>query len=322
MSSFFDFRPLSPFTNPHVQTVLGNVFGKGPAVPAVRHLVPLGDGDRLVLHDTTPPGWRPGRPAVLLVHGLGGCHRSGYMQRMTGRLVRCGVRVFRMDMRGAGAGFRLARKLYCAAASADVRAALDAVAALAPGSPLGLAGFSLGGNIVLKCAGEAGAQPIPALRAVAAVAPPIDLVACSDLMARLPWYDAYYVRHLLAQVVRHQRHFPHLPRVRFPRGLTLRQFDDLYTAPRWGFADALDYYRRASAFPLIGRIDVPTLILTARDDPFVAAEPFDRLPPNPAVTVHVARHGGHLGFVGPDGQGGLRWAETQVLDWLLRGLRA
>ena len=316
--SFLDFTPLPWLRNPHLQTVLGNLLGAGPAVRSMPHVVALPDGDRVVLHETMPAAWQPGRPMVLLVHGLGGCHRSGYMQRLAGRFARHGVRVFRMDLRGAGAGFRLAQRFYSAACSADVRAALETVAALAPDSPLWLAGFSLGGNIVLKCVGEAGDRPPSNLRAVAAVAPPIDLVRCSELIARQPWYDTFYVRHLTTQVRRHQQVFPHLPRVTFPRRLTLRQFDDVYTAPRWGFTDALDYYQQASAFPLIPQIRVPTFILTANDDPFVAVEPFHQLPANPAVEVHVARHGGHLGFVGPDGQGGLRWAETRILDWLLK----
>jgi predicted alpha/beta-fold hydrolase len=177
-------------------------------------------------------------------------------------------------------------------------------------------GFSLGGNIVLRFAGECGSTALPNLRAVATIGPPIDLVRCSEMISRLRFYDAFYVRHLVRQVTEHHRWFPDLPVVAFPRRTTLRMFDDLYTAPRWGYADALDYYRQASALSGMGAIRVPTYILTARDDPFVAVQPFEELTPNPAVEVHISAHGGHLGFLGVDGIGGIRWAETQLVSWL------
>jgi predicted alpha/beta-fold hydrolase len=101
--------------------------------------------------------------------------------------------------------------------------------------------------------------------------------------------------------------------------MRLRQFDELYTAPRCGFAGAADYYRRASSLRLISYIGVPTFILTARDDPFICSEPFDELRPPPAVELHVLDHGGHLGFLGPDGAWGIRWAERRLAEWLLDG---
>lgn len=312
------FRPLPLLGNPHVQTVLGNLLAGGPLdLPSRTHHVILPDGDRIVLHDTAPRGWHETAPAAVLVHGLGGCHRSAYLLRMTRRLVERGVRVFRVDLRGCGAGIALAKRYYTAACSADVRAVIAYVARLHPHAPVLLAGFSLGGGIVLKTAGEAADDPLPGLCAVAAVAPPLDLLRCSELIARLPFYDSFYVRHLTGQVYRHQRYHPDVPRVRFPRGLSLRQFDDVYTAPRWGFADALDYYRQASALPWVARIRVPTFLLTARDDPFVAVESFEALTVGPHVELHISPQGGHLGFLGLDGRGGIRWAEGRVADWLI-----
>jgi predicted alpha/beta-fold hydrolase len=324
------FRPLPLLGNPHVQTILGNFLTGIPRTSRVQHhVVPLPDGDRIALHETLPrafsplppgegPGVRERTPIALLVHGLGGSHRSGYMARMTNRLNDLGWRVFRMDLRGAGTGIRLARRFYNAACSEDVRAVVKNLSAAFPRAPLALVGFSLGGSIALKFAGELTARSLPSLRAIAALAPPIDLLRCSDLISRLPFYDGFYVRHLTSQVAQHQQFFPELPKVVFPRSLNLRQFDDLYTAPRWGYADALDYYRKASASPWIPAIRVPTFILTARDDPFVAVESFDALPATPAVEVHISAHGGHMGFLGGDGDGGIRWAETQLVNWLTK----
>jgi predicted alpha/beta-fold hydrolase len=307
--------------NAHVQTLVGNLFrGTRPRLPAKERHVLLPDGDRLVLHDSVPLGWRPDARIALLVHGLGGSHRSGYMERMTALLLPRGLRVVRLDLRGAGRGAALARRTYNAASSEDVRAAVLELARWSPGSPVVLLGFSLGGNLVLKLAGEAAGRPIPGLEAVAAVAPPIDLVSSAAMLARPRnrLYNQYFVRGLLAQVRRQQRFFPDVRRVRFPRPMTLRLFDELYTAPRGGFADALDYYRRAGAGPLVPRIRVPALLLTARDDPFIAPEPFEALPPLPHLEVHVATSGGHLGFLGRDGAGGIRWAERRVADWVAR----
>jgi predicted alpha/beta-fold hydrolase len=223
----------------------------------------------------------------------------------------------RLDLRGVGRGERLARRTYNAACSEDVRWAAEAVCRGHPTSPLDLIGFSLGGNIVLKLAGEVADRPLPNLRRVVAVSPPIDMVKCAALLGlpRNHLYNRYYVRLLKRQVAKHDRHFPELPRIRFPRRLTMQQFDELYTAPRGEFTDAMDYYRRASSLPLISRIEVPTFILTARDDPFIAAESFEGLS-GKRLHVEVADRGGHMGFLGADGAGGIRWAERRVERWL------
>src|SRR5262249_26788436 len=202
--------------------------------------------------------------------------------------------------------------------SDDVRAVLQTVHGWSPQSPLVLMGFSLGGNIVLKLAGEATERPVPGLARVAAVAPPIDPARWAGLVGQAAnrFYELRFLRELLQLLRRRQRLFTDHPRVRFPKPLSLRTYDELYTAPRWGFAGALDYYQRSSSVPLISQIQVPTLILTARDDPFVAVEPFELLTPPQNVEVRIHDHGGHLGFLGWDGAGGIRWAERRVFEWL------
>jgi predicted alpha/beta-fold hydrolase len=316
------FRPWFWLRNPHLQTVLG-VYWKGSGFPhaSVRRRVRLPDGDQLVTHDTAPSAWRPGDPVAVLVHGLGGCHRSGAIVRLARLLIARGVRVVRLDLRGTGAGFPLARGCYNAGCSADVRATLAAVHRLTPESPLWLAGISLGGNVVLKLAGEAAEHPMPYLRRVATVAPPVDLEACMALLAlpRNRIYEAHFVRELVAQARRRARLYPDPPLPDFPRRMTLRHFDELYTAPRAGFRDAADYYNRSSAGQFVPGIRVPTLILAARDDPFVDAGPIERLPCLPNVEVHITDHGGHVGYLGADGAGGFCWGERAVARWLVGG---
>jgi predicted alpha/beta-fold hydrolase len=313
------FRPFPFLRNPHAQTLLGHLMpGPHLAFPTQVRTVALADGDRLAVHENVPRDWRDDQGVVIVVHGLGGSHRSGYMLRLAKRFLQHGCRVLRVDLRGAGAGAGLARQTYHAGCSSDLRVVVIDVHQRNPGSEIVLVGMSLGGNIVLKLAGEAGADPVPGLRAVAAMGPPIDLERCAFLMAQRPFYDRYFARNLVKQVRWHQRHFPEVILPDFPRRPTMRQFDDLLTAPRWGFADALDYYRRASALPVLSQVRVPAFILTARDDPFIAVESFEDLPRCDGLEVHIAEHGGHLGFLGRDGGGGFRWAERRVFEWVLR----
>ena len=316
----FDFRPLPLLRNPHAQTLLGHFLsGRLPALPSRESVVHLSDGDAVVLHDTSPPQWRPGAPVVVLVHGLTGSAASPMMIRLAGVFQKSDLRTVRMDLRGAGKALPISRLTYHGGCSDDVRAALEEIHRQAPGSPLTLVGLSLGGNMVLKLAGEAADRPVPGLARVAALAPPIDLELCAARVGhpRNRFYETFFLRELIADARARQRFFPDLPPLSFPRRMTVRRFDDLYTAPRCGFADAVDYYRRSSSHRLIGRIQVPTLVLTARDDPLIAVEPFEQLRAPTHVSIRVLRHGGHLGFLGWDGAGGVRWVERRVAEWVL-----
>jgi predicted alpha/beta-fold hydrolase len=319
LDSWPAFRPLPLLSNPHLQTVLGHIL-PGPVLrePTREHVVWLPDGDGLVLHDNVPPGWPPGGRIVVLIHGLSGSAHSMQVQRMAVRLLKLGSRVVRLDMRGAGRGVRLARRAYHGGRTEDIRAVFAEVHHWSPTSSLGMLGVSLGGNLALKLAGEAGDVPVPGLDRVAALGPPIDMVRCARLLTR-PGnriYEKNFLRDLLFEAEQRHRHFTDLPPLRLPRRLTMRIFDDLYTAPCWEFNDAVDYYRRASSLPFIERITVPTLILTARDDPFIAVEPFERLKVPDNITLRILPRGGHLGFIGWDGAGGFRWAERCIVEWI------
>jgi predicted alpha/beta-fold hydrolase len=155
-----EFQPLPWLRNPHVQTVLA-AYLPGPVGPHPdrQHVVWLPDGDGLVLHENRPPG----------------THASAHLRRMTRHLLSAGVRTVRIDLRGTGKGLPLARQVYHGGRSDDVRAALAAMHSWSPSSPLLLLGVSLGGNLVLKLAGEAAERPVEGLVRVAALAPPIDL---------------------------------------------------------------------------------------------------------------------------------------------------
>lgn len=263
----------------------------------------------------------------MLMHGLAGCHGSNYMVRIAGQLVDRGVRVFRLDHRGSGAAAERAKFPYHAGRSDDVRFAFDKASRLCPGSLGGLAGFSLSGNMLLKMLGEDGlGGRRPAYLACAvAVNPPIDLELCSQAMRngfnRL--YDRHFTKLLLPHVEQRLRTFPDAPR---PIGdwppSTLRQFDDQYTAPASGFDGVEHYYSESSAAQFIPDIDVPTLIVTADDDPLIPVESFRELPAVPAVQVEITSHGGHLGYLGrPPDPAFRRWIDWRVVTWFAKHLR-
>ena len=323
MTSFPPFRPHPLVRGGHAQTLVGALLpcpGRGPG--ARTHVVPLDDGDAIVLHDDGPRGWATGGMVALLVHGLTGDHTSGYMVRIAAQLVAHGVRVFRMDARGWGAAEHLARRPANAGRSADARAALHAVAGMCPGSPICLAGFSLGANLILKMLGEDPAAQPSALVRAAAVNAPIDLDASVCAMERGAnrFYDSYFTRMLIRRVdrLRQTEQGRDWPRpAQEPR--SLREFDDTYTAPLSGYRDVADYYARASAGQFLDRIRVPTLMLTASDDPIVPSSSFPASPPSTAITLHEAPGGGHLGYIARRAGADLdrRWMDARVVQWLL-----
>jgi predicted alpha/beta-fold hydrolase len=187
------------------------------------------------------------------------------------------------------------------------------------------AGYSLGGNLALRLAGTHPRGSLPTLAGVCAVSPVLDLEACVRALERRSnfIYQWNFVRNLKRRMRRKIAHFPgafDLSRLDAIR--TVRQFDAAYTAPYFGFASAEDYYHRAAALRVIDRIEVPALIITAEDDPFVPYQSFrdSTIARNPHVTLVVAKHGGHCGFLaephGPDDDG--YWAERQVVDFATR----
>ena len=317
--SFPPFRPHPLFRGGHLQTIAGAYWPGRFTLPSSRqHQVALPDGDAIVLHDDGPAETRV---VALLIHGLGGCAQSNYMLRASVRLQARGVRVLRMDLRGCGAGLTLARGPLNAGRSEDVAAALEYAGGLCPGLPIHLVGFSMGGNIILKLAGEFATNAPSSLASVMAVSPPIDLVACSQAIGRSlrGAYDRRFVRNLIRHVNGRLTLLPdaaHLPLV--PRPKTLLEFDNRFTAPLSGFAGVYDYYTRASSAPLLARIAVPTLIVAAASDPIVPLSPFETASYSPTTQLLITPCGGHLGFVAARGvDPDRRWLEWRVAEWVL-----
>src|ERR1700732_2001191 len=175
-----EFQPHPLLRNGHAQTLAGIYLPNGRFVErATRHRVVLPDGDTVVLHDDVPADWRPGDRVALLLHGLAGCYQSSYMVRIASKLLGRGVRAFRMDLRGCGAGEGLASRPYHAGRSEDALAALEYLQTLCPESPVTLVGFSLSGNIVPKLGGESPESVPTNVEKTAAVCPSLDLALCA-----------------------------------------------------------------------------------------------------------------------------------------------
>lgn len=319
-------RPFEPhplLRGGHAQTLAGAYLpGRRFAYNARQHRVALDDGDQLVLHDDRPNNWREGDATVLLMHGLGGSYQSGYMRRIASKLCHRGVRVFRMDLRGAGAGMWLAKLPYHSGRSDDAAAALQFVAQLCPDSPTLLIGFSLGGNIALKLLGEVGAGECGNLIAGMAVCPPVELGTCCERLQQRDnrLYDRRFVFELIRQHRERLRRVPGTPAMPFSvKPKTLLELDDRFTGPINGFGNAANYYRECSSAQFVPEIRRPTFILSATNDPIIPAEIFDRLRLPSSVSLHIAPGGGHLGFISrgtsdPD----RRWMDWRVVDWVLR----
>jgi uncharacterized protein len=267
--------------------------------------------------------WQTERSAaltVVIVHGLEGSSNSQYVIGTANKAFAAGMNVVRMNVRSCGGTEKLGPTLYHSGLSADVGAVARALISEDHLPRLALVGFSMGGNQVLKLAGEWGREAPPELRAVAAVCPGIDLSVCADALHqwRNRLYEWNFLHNLSRSLRRKARCFPGQFDTRRRRFVSIRDFDNYVTARHFGFADAEDYYRRASAAPVLHRIAVPTLVIHAKDDPFVRLTPEtrERLLANPCVRLVETEHGGHCGYLAdPNGYDG-RWAEQQIINFL------
>jgi predicted alpha/beta-fold hydrolase len=258
-------------------------------------------------------------PTFLLLHGLEGSSAAHYMAGIADKAWGAGWNVVRLNQRNCGGTEHLSRGLYHSGLTGDPLAVIRELLERDGLQAIAVAGYSLGGNLALKLAGELGDQAPPQLRAVCAVSPTMDLAVCVAALERRSnvAYQFNFVRNLKARMRRKAAACPDLFSLDALRRVwTVRQFDEAYTAPHHGFVDASDYYHRASALRVLDRIRVPTLILTAENDPFVPVEPFRRelVTDNRHLQVVITPDGGHCAFVEPatadyDGY----WAEREIV---------
>jgi predicted alpha/beta-fold hydrolase len=301
------FRARPPWWGADLQTVRNAIAGEPQPLHGERLWFDTddGSGDRLAAlwHRPDQAGAQMAAPAIFLIHGLSGSEDSRYMPVAADYFLARGHQVVRFNMRGAGPSRPHCRWQYHAGRSEDIRAAIAGLPDQLTRNGIVIVGFSLGGNVALKFAGElAGEQPVAAIVSISA---PIDLAATSRNMLR--WRNRLYNRHLLRdfqrEVLADGSQYSERERQAVLKARNFVELDDWFVAPRNGFADAWDYYDKAMSLPYLAEIRVPTLLVHARDDPLVPVAPYLHFPwqDNRRLTPLLPKRGGHVGFHGRDG---------------------
>jgi hypothetical protein len=309
-----EFKPAWWLKNCHLQTILAKYLAPRQMLTHRPELLNLPDGDELMLSwgEKSP---QSSKALVVMLHGLEGNIHSHYVRGMLTSLQQHGFAVVLMHFRGCHGEANKLPRAYHSGDTADFAYVLQQLGERYPGLPLAAVGFSLGGNVLMKYLGET-AEHCP-LKAAAAVSAPLQLSASADRINQgfSKFYQRYLLKRLKGTMQRKlERHsnFPlPLSHADIKRLGTIRDFDQQLTAPLHGFLDAEDYYQKASAKPYLCHIKTPSLLIHAKDDPFLAA---DVIPNSAELSPHsqllVSDYGGHVGFV----CGGAPWRPVYWLD--------
>ncbi|HXD74569.1 MAG TPA: alpha/beta fold hydrolase [Vicinamibacterales bacterium] len=282
------------------------------------------DGDARVIADChwQPEPWT--RPTILALHGLNGSSDAHYMRGIASKAFDRGMNVVRLNQRNCGDTEHLSKGLFHSGLTHDARQVIAELTAVDRLPAIAVAGYSLGGNLALKLASEYGGDAPRELLGVAAVSPIIEIGECVKALERPEnrLYQWNFVKDLKRRMRRKERYWPGLFDLsRLSAVRTVRDFDEAFTAPYFGFKGADDYYYRASAMRIIDRLRVPALVITSEDDPFVPSQPFHdpKITGNPHIELELCAHGGHCGFVGPASAGDDGyWAERRIVDFVYR----
>ena len=312
------------FRNPHLSTIAAN-FWKRPVTedrfPLTRRIYRTAADIEVAVDEQMPA--RAALAHVVTIHGLEGSSESGYIRSLSRELLAAGCAVHRFNMRSCGGTEHLASSNYHAGQTSDALAVIKQIRQESS-APLFMAGFSLGGNVSLKLAGELGNDAIGLIDGICAISTPIDLSACSDAL-ELPGnfiYENRFLDRLKDRIRRRYQQYPSLYDIGpIDRVRTIRQFDDTYTAKLFGFGTAENYFATQSSNQFLETIRIPSLLIQAKDDPMI---PF-RVYGHPAIRSNqnlrliAPDHGGHVGFIA---RGQPRfWLDSVIADWVRRHAR-
>ena len=311
------YRPPVGFRNPHLQTVFPAIFRRPGKIQFVRERLELPDGDFIDLDIT---GKIEEGFCALLLHGLEGSSRSSYMRGMAQTLQRAGLPVVAMNFRGcSGEPNRLACS-YHGGQTSDLAAVVDWLVQNRGVEQIFPVGFSLGGNVLLRYLAN---EPHEAIRRSVAISVPCDLESSNLQLQQLGnrLYSRRFVRTLRGKLQDKSRRqlTPIEPKV-IRRIRNVADFDAVYTAPAHGFSTAADYWAQCSSRPVVEQIALPTLVINALDDPFLAEEcyPFAEAEQSRSFYLETPRHGGHIGFV-TSRRDGFYWHELRAWEFLRAG---
>jgi uncharacterized protein len=307
-------RPFQPlFRNPHILTLLGNFWPRRydtARFPAGSRFIQT-DPDTQVLVQTQMPATKP-RGEVVLLHGLEGSGEAGYVHSMAWHVLEAGFIAHRFHMRTCGGTESLCKTLYHAGLTSDLHVFLRQLHAEGRRLPVFLVGFSLGGNVALKLAGELGETDL--IHGVCAVSTPIDLAACARRIGQRDntIYERRFVKRMQSRLAATGRYSP----AQLQKFRSIYEIDDHVTAPSFGFHGADHYYATQSSQGFLDRIRVPALLIQAKDDTFIPFEIFDHpaFKTNPCLRLIATDYGGHLGFLSRKGQ--RFWSDEVVIAFL------
>jgi uncharacterized protein len=320
-SKFPSFEPHPLLRNGHAMTIAAVYWPRGFALPAPdKRLFQVQEGSQLLAQCHWQSGKGRDVPVIAIVHGLEGSCDSNYVRGIAEKAYQRGFHVVRLNQRNCGGSEQLTPTLYNSGMSDDYRAVFEELAHGDGFTQVFFAGYSMGGNLITKMAGEYGARMPKELRAICAICPAIDLAACADALERRNnyFYQRHFVKALMRRYARKAALFPQTyARDGFGKIRTVRQFDDVVTAPCFGYRDAQDYYDAASARTVVGQVRVPMLMITAQDDPFIPYESFlaALVEENPAIHFLAPEHGGHCAFISNKSGSERFWAEQRVVDF-------
>lgn len=315
------FEPHALLKNGHAMTIASAFVPRKFDLPLAEERLFQVDAESRILGKCH---WRPGKrrdaPVLVIVHGLEGSSDSNYVCGIAEKAFRAGFHAVRLNQRNCGGTERLTPTLYNSGMSGDYRAVLEELSNGDGFEGVFFAGYSMGGNLVTKMAGEFGRAAPKALRAVCVVCPAMDLGACADALQRRDnfFYQRHFVKGLMARYARKAELFPkRYPKNGFGEVRSVREFDDKITAPHFGYRDAEDYYDAVGAKKLVAQVRVPMLMITAQDDPFVPYELFVRANPgqNSTIKFVTPEHGGHCGFISKRAGAERFWAEQRIVEF-------
>lgn len=311
-----EFVPL--FKNPHLVTIAANYWPRPMDTlrfPVEVKLYDTEPGVRVLVHSQRPPS--PPIAEIIVVHGLEGSSQAGYAQSLSHQMLQAGWAAHRFNMRSCGGTEHLSgRGLYHSGQTSDLLAVIRQIKA---GAPVFLAGFSLGGNVVLKLAGELDERAPELIAGVIAVSTPIDLAACARKLASPSnfVYSSRFLRRLKQRIRLKAQTAPGLFALDQLDGVkSVYEFDDKFTAPAFGFGTADNYYATQSSNQFLERIQVPALLVHAKDDPLVPFEVYNHpaFARNPNLQLLAPEHGGHVGFISKTPP--RFWLDQVLLDWM------
>lgn len=312
------YKPPFGFGTGHVQTIVPPLFRRVEKVTTRRERIATPDGDFLDLDYAETDG--AGKRVAILSHGLEGCSPQTYIQGMASAFKRNGWNVIAWNFRGCSGEPNRRPRSYHSGATEDLQVVVDHALSSKDYDTVALVGFSLGGNLTLKFLGDAGAAIDPRIRAAVAFSVPCDLEACAEKLSQ--WQNTIYLRRFLRYLKQKTRTKARL----FPREInidgldairTFREFDGRYTAPLHDFASAEDYWSRCSCKQVLTNIRIPTLIVNARNDPFLTPEcfPEKECALSDCVFLETPESGGHMGFIEHRADGAY-WSETRAVEFL------